>query len=250
MIKTILIDDEDHCLDTLSILLRDHCPEVQVMERCLTAKSGLESIHKLKPDLVFLDIEMPFMNGFELLQQVKEISFAVIFVTGYDQYAIKAIHVSALDYILKPIDRNDLIAAIRKLHVAHPPLDEQFKLLLQQMNRKDSAFTKIAIPSVEGYELMLVEQIMFCVADDNYTHLHLKNKKKITASRTLKEIGFQLESFPSFVRVHHSYIVNLNEVVRYSRGEGGHLLMSDGSTINVSRSRKEALLKHFERPQP
>ncbi len=246
MIKTILIDDEVHCLDTLNILLSDYCPQVQVVAQCLSAKKGLEEIGKLKPELVFLDIEMPFMNGFELLEQFKEIPFSVIFTTSYDQYAIKAIRFSALDYLLKPIDHKELVAAIQKIQTqAHAPLDEQFRMLMQKVQSKENIFTKIAVPTSEGFELIPADQIISCEADDNYTYLHLKNKMKVTACRTLKEVEEQLESFSSFVRVHHSYIANLNEVTKYVRGEGGYLVMSDGGTVQVSRSRKEALLKYF-----
>ena len=246
MIKAILIDDEVHCLDTLSILLSDYCPDVQVMDRCMSAKQGLMAIEKNNPALVFLDIEMPVMNGFELLEQFTEIPFALIFTTSYDQYAIKAIRFSALDYLLKPIDPKELIAAVQKVQTQkHLPLPEQFQMLMNQMKYKDGGFNKIAIPTSEGFELIPAEQVIRCEADDNYTHLYLKNKTKIVGCRTLKEIEEQLQGFPSFVRVHHSYIVNLNEVNRYVRGEGGYLIMSDGSTVNVSRSRKEALLKYF-----
>ncbi|HKB42750.1 MAG TPA: LytTR family DNA-binding domain-containing protein [Chitinophagaceae bacterium] len=246
MIKSIVIDDEVHCIETLSLLLKEYCPDVQVTEQCRSAKNGLEAIEKLKPDLVFLDIEMPIMNGFEMLEQFTEIPFAIIFTTSYDQYAIKAIRFSALDYLLKPIDPKELISAIHKVHIRkYPPSAEQFSMLLSKIQNKESDFTKIAVPVSEGFELIPTDQIISCEADDNYTHLHLKNKKKITACRTLKEVEEQLESFSSFVRVHHSYIVNLNEVIKYIRGEGGYLVMSDGNTVNVSRSRKDALLKFF-----
>jgi len=246
MIKAILIDDEVHCLDTLSILLSDYCPDVQVMERCMSAKQGLMAIEKNNPALVFLDIEMPIMNGFELLEQFTEIPFAIIFTTSYDQYAIKAIRFSALDYLLKPIDPKELIAAISKVQTQkNLPVPEQFQMLMSQIKNKDGGFNKIAIPTFEGFELFPAEEVIRCEADDNYTHLYLKNKTKIVACRTLKEMEEQLQDFPSFIRVHHSYIVNLNEVNKYVRGEGGYLVMSDGSTVNVSRSRKEALLKYF-----
>lgn len=246
MINAILIDDEVHCLDTLHILLSDYCPDVEVLEQCLTSKKGLEAIVKFKPELVFLDIEMPSMNGFELLEQFKEIPFSVIFTTGYDQYAIKAIRFSALDYLLKPIDPKELVAAIQKVKTqTHASLAEQFRMLLQKVQSKENIFTKIAVPTSEGFELISADQVIRCEADDNYTYLHLKNNKKVTACRTLKEVEEQLESFTYFVRVHHSHIANLNEVIKYVRGEGGYLMMSDGSTVNVSRSRKEALLKFF-----
>ena len=139
MIKAIIIDDEVHCIDTLSILLADYCPEVEVMEKCMSAKKGLEAIEDIKPDLVFLDIEMPIMNGFELLEHFKQIPFAVIFTTSYDQYAIKAIRFSALDYLLKPIDPKELIAAVHKVQVQKkPPGEEQIRLLLEHIQQKNS----------------------------------------------------------------------------------------------------------------
>jgi two-component system LytT family response regulator len=246
MIKAILIDDEVHCLDTLNMLLSDYCSEVQVIEQCVSAKKALEAIEKLKPDLVFLDIEMPVMNGFELLEQLSTISFAIIFTTSYDQYAIKAIRFSALDYLLKPIDPKELISAVKKVQEErHLPMAEQFQILLNQIQGKGGGFSKIAVPTAEGFELIYTEQIICCEANDNYTHFFLKNKNKIIACRTLKEIEEQLQGFPFFIRVHNSYLVNLNEVTRYIRGEGGYLVMSDGTSVNVSRSRKESLLKHF-----
>ena len=246
MIKAIIIDDEVHCLDTLSLLLKEYCPDVQIMEQCRSAKQGLEAIAKYKPDLVFLDIEMPAMNGFEMLEQFSEIPFAIIFTTSYDQYAIKAIRFSALDYLLKPIDPNELVSAIKKVQEQrHLPVAEQFQMLLKQIQGKEHHFNKIAVPTSEGFELIPADQVLYCEANDNYTHLFLKNKATIIACRTLKEMEEQLQDFPFFVRVHHSYLVNLNEVTKYVRGEGGYLVMSNGSTVNVSRSRKEALMKFF-----
>src|SRR5687768_3449426 len=146
MIKAIIIDDEVHCIDTLSILLADYCPEVEVMEKCMSAKKGLEAIEKLKPELVFLDIEMPVMNGFELLEQFKQIPFSVIFTTSYDQYAIKAIRFSALDYLLKPIDPKELIAAVHKVQLqkSQPPSAEQFRMLMEHLQGKEHGLAKIA----------------------------------------------------------------------------------------------------------
>ena len=246
MVKAILVDDEKHGLETLGILLAEYCPGVKVMEKCPSAKKALEAIEKIKPDLVFLFIEMPVMNGFELLEQFDEIPFTVIFTTSYDQYAIKAIRFSALDYLLKPVDPKELVAAVHKAsRQKQSPTSEQLQLLMAQLQNKEKQFTKIAVPTLEGFELIPADEVVRCEADDNYTHLFLKNKTKITASRSLKEMEEQLKEFPSFVRVHHSYIVNLNEVIKYIRGEGGYLVMTDNSTINVSRSRKNELLKHF-----
>ena len=246
MIKAAIIDDEIHCQETLSLLLKEYCPQVQVLQQCRSAKEGLEVINKLNPDLVFLDIEMPEMNGFEMLEQLNEISFAVIFTTSYDQYAIKAIRFSALDYLLKPIEPNELIRAITKVQEnRHLPGAEQFQMLLKQIQGNTAGFTKVAVPTAEGFELIPSDQVLYCEANDNYTHFYLKNKTKIIACRTLKEIEEQLKDFNFFVRVHHSYMVNLNEVTKYVRGEGGYLVMSNNSTISVSRTRKDSLLKFF-----
>jgi len=186
------------------------------------------------------------MNGFEMLEQFSEITFAVIFTTGYDQYAIKAIRFSALDYLLKPINPKELVTAVHKVQVQkNPPFAEQFRILMDQVQHKETGLTKIAVPISEGFELILADQLIRCEANSNYTHLFLKNGTRIVACRTLKEMEEQLHDFNYFLRVHHSYIVNLNEVTKYIRSEGGYLVMADGSTVNVSHSRKEALLKLF-----
>jgi two-component system, LytTR family, response regulator len=248
MIKALIIDDEVHCLDTLSMLLDDYCKEVQVVDRCLSAQEAIESIKKYQPDLIFLDIEMPVMNGFDLLMQFDNIPFSVIFTTSYNQYAIKAIRFSALDYLLKPVDPRELVAAISKIQVQqHKPGIEQFEMMVEYMQQKKNGFQNIAVPTLEGFEMIPAIELARCEAEDNYTHLYLRSGKKITACRTLKEMEEHLKEFTFFLRVHHSYMVNLNEIARYIRGEGGYLVMNDGATINVSRSRKEALMQVFER---
>ena len=246
MIKTIIIDDEVHCQKTLTMLLEEFCPDVQLLEKCLSAKKGLEAIEKLHPDLVFLDIEMPVMNGFELLEQLTEIPFALIFTTSYDQYAHRAFRCSALDYLLKPIDPQELASAVKKVKDRNNyPLAEQFQILLETIRGKTTGLNKIAVPTSEGFELIPVNDVIYFEASDNYTHLFLKNKSRVVVRRTLKEMEEQLIEFTFILRVHHSYLVNLNEVNKYVRGEGGYLVMSDGSSVNVSRSRKETLMKLF-----
>ncbi len=247
MIKALLIDDEVHCLDTLSILLNDYCPAIEVVDQCLSGKMGQAAIEKHQPDLVFLDIEMPSMNGFELLEQVKMIPFALVFTTSYDQYAIQAIRFSALDYLLKPIDYKELINAVHKVQTRkHLPSSEQLQMLIEKLQHSEKTFAKIAVPTNEGFELIPTDNVIRCEADDNYTTLYLKNNSKIIVCKTLREIEEQFQDFHFFIRVHHSYMVNLNEVIKYIRGEGGYLVMSDGSTVNVSRSRKETLLQRLK----
>ncbi|HEV8283684.1 MAG TPA: LytTR family DNA-binding domain-containing protein [Chitinophagaceae bacterium] len=246
MISAIIIDDEMHCRKTLFLQLREYCPNVHVIEQCDSAQTGLEAIRKFNPDLVFLDIEMPHMNGFEMLEQFSEIPFALIFTTGYDQYAIKAFRFSALDYLLKPIDHEELKKAVEKvsLHLQHP-LPQQLEILLQKMHAQPSVINKIAVPTMEGLQMIAVDSIISCESDRNYTVLLLKNKQRIIVSRILKDLEEMLEDH-NFLRVHHSYIVNLNEISKYVKGEGGYLVMSDGSSVDVSRSRKEILLQKLQ----
>jgi two-component system, LytTR family, response regulator len=245
MIRAIIVDDEKHCRETLSIQLRKHCPNIELLAACSTAEEGISAIEQLKPDVVFLDVEMPVMNGFEMLQQLRDIHFEIIFTTGYDQYAIKAIQFSALDYLLKPIIKDDLVKAVEKIRPSHQhSLNDQLQLLLGKLNNKPGVLQKIALPTTEGFEMVALENILHCESESNYTHIRMKNGKKILVSRTLKEIEELLQDH-SFLRIHHSHVVNLNEIIRYVRGEGGYVIMSDGSNINVSRTRKEALLKVF-----
>ena len=154
--------------------------------------------------------------------------------------------VDALDYLLKPIDPKELVAAVHKVKVQkNPTFAEQFRILMDQIHHKETGLKKIAVPTTDGFELILADQLIRCEAHSNYTHLFLRNKTMIIACRTLKEMEEQLHEFSYFLRVHHSYIVNLNEVTKYIRSEGGYLVMADGSTVSVSHSRKDALLKLF-----
>lgn len=240
MIKAIIVDDEPDCSETLALLLERCCPQVQIVATCNSGAGALKEITSQKPDLVFLDIEMPHMNGFQLLEKLPSVEFDIVFTTSYDQYAIKAIRFSAMDYLLKPVDREELKSAVDKVSRRHqPPLPQQLEILLQRLHQLTTS--KIAIPTLEGLQMIPVDSIITCASSSNYTTLHLKGNQKITASRTLKEIEEMLDGL-SFLRVHQSSLVNLNEVNKYVRGEGGHLVMSDGTSIDVSRSRKESLL--------
>lgn len=246
MLTAIIVDDEPYCCETLSTLLERYCPDVKILETCNSGDAALKAITKLQPQLVFLDIEMPHMNGFELLEKIPAINFELIFTTSYDQYAIKAIRFSAMDYLLKPIDREELQKAVQKvIQQQRPPLPQQLEILLQKLHQPVTPILKIAMPTMEGLQMIAVDSIISCASDSNYTILFLKNKQKITASRTMKEVEEMLGDH-SFMRVHHSFLVNLNEINKYIKGEGGYLVMSDGSTVDVSRSRKEMLLKKLQ----
>lgn len=243
MIKAIIVDDEPHCCEVMSMLLEKYCPEVEVERVCYSANEAVELLSKTTARLVFLDIEMPHMNGFQLLEKLPAINFELIFTTSYDQYAIKAIRFSALDYLLKPIDREELQIAVRRaaqrLQSPHP---QQLEILLQKLLQPAAQVSRIALPTMEGLQLIPIDSIISCTSSSNYTILSMKDNQKLIVSRTLKEIEEMLDEH-TFLRVHHSYLVNLNEIRKYIKGEGGSLIMSDGSSVDVSRSKKEQLMK-------
>jgi two-component system, LytTR family, response regulator len=246
MIKAIIIDDEPYCCDVLSTLLERNCPEVSIQAICHSAEEAMAALAANQVQLVFLDIEMPHINGFQMLERIPNINFDLIFTTSYDQYAIKAIKFSALDYLLKPIDREELQVAVRKaIQRLQHPLPQQLEILLQKLYHPPTPVNRIALPTMEGLQLIPIDTIISCASSSNYTILSLKDKQKLTVSRTLKEIEEMLEDF-LFMRVHHSYLVNMNEIRKYIKGEGGNLIMSDGSAIDVSRSKKEQLLKKLQ----
>jgi two-component system, LytTR family, response regulator len=245
MIKAIIVDDEPQCCLTLSTLLKRYCPQIEIAGIFNSAVEAMPAIKTAAPQILFLDIEMPRMNGFELLEQLPEINFELIFTTSYDQYAVKAFHFSALDYLLKPIDREELQKAVQKVIQRQiPPLPQQIDILLKKLYQPATAIGKIALPTMEGLQMIPVDSVISCAAENNYTIFFLKKQPKIIVSRILKEVEEMLEDH-SFARVHNSYIVNLNEIEKYVRGEGGYLIMSDGSSVDVSRSRKESLLKRL-----
>ena len=246
MINAVIVDDEHYAAQALVTLLKKNCPDVTITAVCNNAKEAVKVIRELQPQLVFLDIEMPYLNGFELLEILAPVSFECIFTTSYDQYAIRAIRFSALDYLLKPVDPEDLKAAVNRVTgKKSPSLQQQMELLLSKFQQPRPVENRIALPTLEGLQIIPVDAILYCSSSSNYTIFNLADGQKLIISRTLKEIEEMLEEY-RFLRVHHSYLVNLNEVRKYNRGEGGSLQMSDGASIDVSRSRKEVLLKKLQ----
>jgi two-component system LytT family response regulator len=246
MIKAIIIDDERHSCDALKMLLEKCCPQIQVEAICYSGADAIEKIKELKPDLIFLDIEMPNMNGFQMLEQIPKIDFEIIFTTSYDQYAITAFKFSALDYLLKPVDREELEKAVQKVSKKiNPAISQQLEILLQKINQPSVQVQRIALPTMQGLEFVPVDSIIRCSSNNNYTEFFLSDKKRLLVSRTLKEAEDMLADH-AFLRVHHSHIVNLNAITRYVKGEGGYLIMADNSTVDVSRSRKELLMQKLQ----
>lgn len=243
MITSIIIDDEDGGRKSLSNLLRDNCPNVKIIAMADSVKHGLEAIHKFNPELVFLDIQLRNENGFDLLKKVGSIDFDVIFVTAYDKYAVKAFKFSALDYLLKPIDIDELKNAIHKVEEkkSSKSSDDKFDVFLQNQKFINSAAQKIALPTSDGLIFIQVSDVIRCESDDNYTNFILRDGKKILVSRTIKEFEELLADF-NFFRIHQSYLINMEEVVKFVRDEGGYIVMSDNSKIPISRRKKEELM--------
>ncbi|NNF36859.1 MAG: response regulator transcription factor [Saprospiraceae bacterium] len=245
MIRAIIVDDERESLEVLKLDLQEYCPQVEVLAMCNDPYDAIEKIKRLNPDLIFLDIEMPGLNGFDLLDRLNHYDFDVIFVTAYDEFAIKAIKVSAMDYLLKPIDEEELMDAVHKVEEKQNRYlsKEHVEILMTNLKDTEGRFAKLAIPSLEGLDFILIDDILYCKADGNYTIIHTKDEKFII-SKTLKMIEHLLENAP-FFRTHQSYLVNVNHIRKYLRGVGGELILSDGSNIQVARARKEALMKRI-----
>lgn len=244
MIQAILIDDEVHSLDALHILLAEYCPQVEVMAMCRSGMEAIGKIHELNPQLLFLDIEMPNMTGFELLSRVKNQEIEVIFTTAYKQYAIDAIRTKAMDYLLKPVDEEELVHAVQRAEerIKERISSQEINVLLTSIKGVTNEFQKLAIPTVDGLFFVSIRDICYCSGDGNYTHIVTNTGEKYIISKTLKGTEEML-SHPSFFRTHQSYLVNLHYIKQYIRGSGGYLILHDGTNIQVSRSRKEALLK-------
>jgi len=249
MIRAILVDDEQECLNALAYDLRNYCPEVEIVDICKGGKLGIKSIHKHKPDMVFLDIDMPIISGFDLLEMIGQIDFSVVFTTAYDKYALKAFKISATDYLLKPIDKAELKKAIQKVEtkksIKSP--NEQVIFLLDQLKAlDDDNVKKIALPTFEGTEFINFKDIMYCEADGAYSNVYFVNGEKLYISKTLRYLEEALCDY-HFFRSHKSYIVNTDFMKRYVKADGGYLLLDNGKQIKVSRSKKEEIINLFDK---
>jgi len=233
-LRAIIVDDERHSLETTAILIRKFCPDVEVIAELQNPIDAVEIINTEEPDLLFLDISMPKMNGFELLNVLTYKDADVIFTTAYDEYALEGFKQGAVHYLVKPIDAEDLVESVQRVKKKR---SEGKSSGINGMGLKP----KIPISSLNGVELIEVDQIIRCESDGNYTTIVLQ-QRKITVSKTLKEIEKQLVDFPFFFRLHNSHLVNLNQVVKYIRGEGGSVILSNQEEIGVSRSKKMELL--------
>jgi len=245
-LKTLIIEDEPRSQKALQILLEQNCPQVQVMAVCANAKEGIDAVSIHEPDLVLLDIRMPGLSGFEFLDTFAEPPFEIVFVTAYEQYAIQALRCSAVDYLLKPILAPDLVQAVKN---AQKRLEKEshkasYQILLDNYKAQQAIHQKLVVPTKEGLEFISMNDVIKLQADRNYTRISRVSGKESLSTNHLK---LYEKALPAglFIRTHHSFIVNLQHVKSYVRGDGGHVILSDNSIADVSKRRKRDFLEAF-----
>jgi two-component system LytT family response regulator len=245
MLRTVIIDDEPDCILFLAQIIKTYCPFIHISGTATNVQDGINEILKTNPDLVLLDVEMSPGTGFDILNTIPQRNFKIIFITAHNDYAIQAFRYSAVDYILKPIDINDLVSAIHKVNQSvsqHPLLD--FNVLLD--NIKSDFPQKLAIPTSSGYEYVLVNEIIRLEADRSYCMFYLTGKRKILVSRCLNDYQQILDS-RMFFRIHHSFLINLQHVKSFSRKDGGFVEMTDGSQVPLARRKKDYFYEVMKR---
>jgi len=240
-LKAIIVEDEANSREILRNYLAKYCKAVELIGEAASIEEGLKMIHNNELDLVFLDVEMPFGNAFDLLDKVPNRTFETVFVTAYNHYAIDALNNHAAYYLMKPINIDELIKAVEYVIEIRKKEDALEDKVLQPKFK--SVEGKITLPQQDGFQVLNVADILYCKADDNYTEIYLENKK-ILVSKTLKYFEQALAAF-AFARIHKSYLVNVNEVVKYRKGKGGSVMVSNGKELLVSASKKKDFLAYF-----
>lgn len=248
MVPTLIVDDELHHRELLSGMLSKHFPQLEVKHQCKTVEEGIEKIARHKPSLVFLDVMLPPKTGFDLLAAVNKIDFDIIFTTSFEQYALQALKISAVDFLLKPFGLSDLKVAIEKFESKQEMKQslQHIQTLLHNVNANTSDKTKIALPTLNGYVFVQVADIIRCEADNVYTTFYFADKSKQVVSKPLKECE-QLLTIYNFFRPHNSHLINMRFIKEYQKGDGGVIKMSDGSAIDLSRLRKDDFIRLLNR---
>ncbi|HRH66292.1 MAG TPA: LytTR family DNA-binding domain-containing protein [Bacteroidia bacterium] len=239
MIKTLVVEDDPISAEILLDLVQQCDSSVRITECCTTVKQALRKIEKVDPDLVFLDVELPDGSGFDLLKKIGTINFEIIFITSHDKYALEAIRHSALDYLVKPIRLADLKSSLKKVEKRLEKKEQK-----NEDKREARLLNKLAVPTSDGLSFLPIEEIIRIQSDRNYTDFHLTAKRKVLVTKSLKEYELLLRPY-GFVRIHHSHMININHIVKYVKGEGGYVVMVDGSTVDVSRRKKEDFLEQL-----
>lgn len=246
--KAVIIDDEKDSRDILANYVSKYCPDITVCGFGESVETGMRAIKEHEPEIVFLDIEMPYGNGFDLLERARDYSFETIFVTAFDHYAMQALNQSAAYYLLKPIDIDELVKAVEK--IKHERKDEHHtlhsKVLLNNLKAGPSSSQKIMLPTLEGFEVVDIQSIVYCEAEDNFTKFYFENGKPLLICRTLKYFEEILNAF-GFIRIHRSYVINPAFVIRYSKGKGGYVTMKNEKELEVSSNKKKEFLDAFNR---
>lgn len=244
MLRAVIVEDEKRSRETLSGLLKLYCKNLEIVGEAENVREGIGIIRQQNPDVVFLDIQMPDGSGFKLLEQIEQVNFEVIFTTAYDQFAIKAIRYSALDYLLKPIFPDDLVRAVNKAEQNKQVQrsNENIKVLLENINLPQAESPKIILSTSEKINIIKVDDIIRCESDNYYTMFYFTNGKRLLVSKTLKEHE-ELLSEHNFIRPHRSHLINVKYIKSYLKSDGGVILMEDGSKIPVSRRKKEYIME-------
>lgn len=244
MYRGFIVEDEKHQMETLSDLLEESFPELSVIGTASSVPEAIERLTKVKPDLVFLDVLLPPDTAFDLLNALVKIPFDIIFTTSFEEYAVKAFRLSAVDYLVKPIVPGELKSAIKKFKERRSAaeISQHVQILMENLKVTEADHTKIALPTLTGYLFVSVKDIIRCESDNTYTTFFTSDKRKIIVSKTLKECEQMLSEY-RFYRVHNSHLINLEYMVEYIKGEGGIVKMADGSHIDVSRRRKEEFMQ-------
>ncbi len=241
--KAVIIDDEQNSIDVLQMLLKEHCPKVKLCSSTTSSEEGITLIKTLQPDIVFLDIEMPKYNGFQLLEQVHDIYFHLIFTTAYDKYALKAFKYSALDYLLKPIMADELKGAIDKLLQGGRYYQEKIKVLEQsiQATKTNKPPERIVLPHAKGYLFQKVDEIVYCEAYNTYTKFFIQGNQPFMISKPLGEVEEVLEG-AGFFRTHRHFLINIKKITEYIRTDGGFIVMSNGEQIPIARNKRQEFI--------
>lgn len=246
-LTAVIIDDEMHSVDVLKTLLETYCPAVRVVGQADNSTTGRKVIGEQSPDIVFLDIEMPFGTGFDMLDAIEPKNTSVIFVTAYDHYALKAIKYYAIDYLLKPVDIDELKLAVKRVEERKEQQSGSALpvSLLKTYLEKGVDNSKIALPMADGLQFVNRHEIVRCEACGNYTRIYLQENRTYMVARTLGEYEELLSPY-NFLRIHHAHLINLDHIERYVRGEGGYVIMSDGAVVDISRRKKQDFLSRFD----
>jgi two-component system LytT family response regulator len=245
--KLLIIDNEPNLRTAIKALLQAFCPEIVVIEMADGVKSGLEKINNFKPDIVLLDVEMDDGSGFDLMQQIVNPAFQLIFVTAHNKYAIEAFKFSAIDYLLKPVDPDALQKSIQKAaaNIRNSNLQQQVEVLLQQLSGVQNKDRKIVLKDIDNIWFIKVNSILYCEAEGTYTKFFLQNTEPILVSKNLKEYEEILEPH-GFLRTHHSFLANPDKILSYDKTEGGALILEGGFSIPVSQRKKDFVMQVLE----